>query len=133
VSHWFPVLLSISALLLSGCNVDFSTKASGHAGNGPVIAEGTIFTVTYEQTSGKLTTISRASYPPDGGGVWNVDAHGVLTADALVITYPGDRSRGPHVIPFDRIVDVRFGDYGYVKPGVTPAPADHGEHASGGH
>jgi hypothetical protein len=29
MNHWFPLLLAVSAMLLSGCNVDFSTRSDG--------------------------------------------------------------------------------------------------------
>jgi hypothetical protein len=135
VNPWFSLLLAVSAMLLSGCNVDFSTRSDGRNQAGPVISEGTIYSVTYEQADGKPTTISRASFPPEGGGTWNVDAYGTLTAQALVITYPGRRELGPHIIPFDRVVEVRFGDGGIQNPGLG-SHADHSEHASdhtGGH
>jgi hypothetical protein len=135
VNQWLPMLFALSAMVLTGCNVDFSTSGSGGKSTGSVIAEGTVYSVTYQQADGKTTTISRAGFPPDGGGTWNIDAHGVLTADALVVTYPGDRTRGPHVIPFDRIIDVRFGDYGIKTPGLGSSAGDHGhhEHAANGH
>jgi hypothetical protein len=132
MNHWFPLLLAVSAMLLSGCNVDFSTRSDGRNQMGGVISEGTIYTVTYEQADGKPTTISRASFPPEGSGTWNVDAYGTLTSQALTITYPGRRDMGPHIIPFDRIVEVRFGDGGIKNPGLgSQAPQEHATEVHG--
>jgi hypothetical protein len=131
MNHWIPLLLAVSTLWLTGCNVDLSSRGDGRTQAGTVISEGTIYSVTYEQADGKPTTISRASFPPEGGGTWNVDAHGTLTSQALTITYPGRREIGPHIIPFDRIVEVRFGDGGIRNPGAPgqiehPHPSEHG-------
>jgi hypothetical protein len=130
VNHWLELLLAASLLGFTGCNVDFSSRTD--AGNeGGVIAEGTLYSVTYEREDGKHTTITRSSAPP-ANGTWNVDAYGKLNSRALVLTYPGRRELGPHVIPFDRIVDVQFGDGGIKNPGLG-STADHGEHAHSGH
>jgi hypothetical protein len=128
MNHWFPLLLAVSAMLLSGCNVDLSSRGDSRTQAGAVVSEGTIYSVTYQQADGKPYTISRASFPPEGNGVWNIDAHGTLTSQALVITYPGRRDMGPHIIPFDRIVEVKFGDGGIKNPGASNHAAH--EHAS---
>jgi len=133
VNHWLELLLAASLMAITGCNVDFSSKTEARS-DSDVIAEGTIFSVTYEQADGRTTMITRSSAAP-ANGTWNVDAHGRLTSQALVLTYPGRRELGPHVIPFDRIVDIQFGDGGIKHPGLGSMPDDHShaDHATHAH
>jgi len=137
VNHWCELLLAASFMAITGCNADFSSRTEARNASG-VIAEGTIYSVKYEQGDGKIggfTRLDSAQAVPGGNGSWGVDAHGKLTREALVITYPKQAGLGPHVIPYDRILDVQFGDGGIALPKVSVKHSDHdhGEHASGGH
>jgi len=136
MNHWCELLLAASLMAVSGCgaNVDFSSKSEAKGGH--VLAEGTIYSVKYEQGDGKIggfTRLDSAAAVPGGNGSWGVDAHGKLTSEALIITYPKQAGLGPHVIPYDRILDVQFGDGGIALPKATAAGIHHGEHASHDH
>lgn len=131
VNRWCALLLTLSLFALTGCNLDFSTRSDGRSGSSGVISEGVVYSVTFQQADGKPTTITRSSVPPQGNGTWNIDAYGKLTPEALVLTYPGRRDLGPHVIPFDRIVDIQFGDGGISHPGAVNH--DHEDHAAHEH
>jgi hypothetical protein len=121
MNHWLELLLAASLMTFTGCNVDVASRMESRSESGGVIAEGTVFSVSYQQGDGKSATITRASAPPDTGGTWNVDAYGKLTSQALVLTYPGRREFGPHIIPFERIIDIQFGDGGIKNPGLGSA------------
>ncbi len=59
-----------------------------------------------------FTRLNESRAVPGGNGSWNIDAHGRLTRDFLVITRPQRQDFGPLVIPAHRLVSVQFGDGG---------------------
>jgi hypothetical protein len=110
-------LLLIGGVLLTiaGCNVDVSGHARQSDPGQETIAEGTIFSVKYDYGDGRVggfTRFDAANTVPGGNGSWNVNAQGRLTSQYLIITYPGRKELGPHVIPADRLFEVQFGDGG---------------------
>lgn len=136
MNHWCELLLAASLMAVTGCNMDFSSRTEARKNSSDVIAEGTIYSVKYEQGDGKIggfTRLDSAAAVPGGNGLWGVDAHGKLTREALVITYPKQAGLGPHVIPYDRILDVQFGDGGIALPKVSVTHGDHASHDHGGH
>lgn len=62
--------------------------------------------------TGGFTRLNRAAAVPGGNGSWNIDAHGRLTRDYLIITRPQRKDLGPKIIPAHRLVEVQFGDGG---------------------
>jgi len=93
-----------------------------------VVAEGVIFSVEY-QTHGELTRgftrLNESKAVPAGSGSWNVDAHGRLTREFLIITRPQRPDLGPQVIPAHRLVSVQFGDGGIKQVDENqPKPAN---------
>jgi hypothetical protein len=105
-------LVAISFVCLPGC----SRHSSGPPGSdAATVIEGVIFSLEYELEdggTGGFTRSNSAGAVPGGNGNWNVDAHGRLTDQYLIITYPQQKDLGPHVIPSRRLVNVRFGDGG---------------------
>jgi hypothetical protein len=88
------------------------------------VAEGTLYYVAYTLEDGKtggFTRVNHSGAVPGGNGSWNVDAHGRLTQDFLVIAYPGKKGLGPRVIPTRRLVDIQFGDGGIQQVAENPA------------
>src|ERR1041385_889070 len=106
----YPALLGFitaSSLLLLGC-APTSSKSD-------TVAEGVIFSVEYQMEGGRtggFTRLNESKAVPGGTGSWNVDAHGRLTRDFLVITRPQRSDLGPQVIPAHRLVSIQFGDGG---------------------
>jgi hypothetical protein len=99
-------LIIATALLLPGC-APLGSKSD-------TIAEGVILSVEY-QTQGERTrgfTRLNDSKAVPGSGSWNVDAHGRLTREFLIITRPQRPELGPQVIPAHRLVSIQFGDGG---------------------
>ena len=103
-----------------------------------VVAEGVLFSVEYKLEDGRtggFTRLNMAAAVPGGNGSWNIDAHGRLTRDYLIITRPQLKELGPKIIPAHRLVEVQFGDGGIEnvdegKPnsGVRPdEPEDAGQ------
>ena len=115
-------LLIGACLLGAGCS-------PGGSGSGTV-AEGVIFSVEYQMEGGRtggFTRLNDFKAVPGGNGSWNVDAHGRLTRDFLVVTRPQQSDVGPLIIPANRLVSVQFGDGGIKqvhenqpKPGGSP-------------
>jgi len=99
-------LVIASALVLFAC-APSSSKLD-------TIAEGVILSVEY-QTQGERTrgfTRLNDSKAVPGSGSWNIDAHGRLTRDFLIITRPQRPDLGPQIIPTHRLVSLQFGDGG---------------------
>jgi hypothetical protein len=99
--------LFVGALLLVGCS-------SPNHGTG-VVAEGVIYSVEYQLEGGRsggFTRLNESKAVPGGNGSWNIDAHGRLTREFLIITRPQRPGLGPWVIPVHRLVSVQFGDGG---------------------
>lgn len=116
----FVILVSI--VLLGGCN---------QSDPSPVVAEGVIYSVTYDLGQGRtggFTRLNIAQAVPGGNGSWNVDARGKLTRDFLIITYSRNRELGPHVIPVHLLHDVQFGDGGIKDIAADAAAGNHGDH-----
>jgi hypothetical protein len=113
-------LLVVSMLIFAGCG------SSG--GGSETIAEGVIFSVEYEMEGGRtggFTRLNNAKAVPGGNGSWNVDAHGRLTREFLIITRPQIKDLGPLVIPARRLVKIQFGDGGITKVNESePKPAN---------
>lgn len=105
-----PTLLGLifaSALILSGC--------APPGGKSDTVAEGVIFSVEYQMEGGRtggFTRLNESKAVPGGNGSWNVDAHGRLTSEFLIVTRLRQRDLGPLVIPARRLVSVQFGDGG---------------------
>jgi len=106
-------------LLFSGCALS--------GGRSETIAEGVIFSVEYQMEGGRtggFTRLNNAKAVPGGNGSWNVDAHGRLTREFLIITRPQRKDLGPMVIPAHRLVNVQFGDGGIKQMNENePKPA----------
>jgi hypothetical protein len=107
-STLFLLGLAITAsLFLAGC--------SPPGGKSDTVTEGVIFSVEYQMAGGRtegFTRLNESRAVPGGNGSWNIDAHGRLTRDFLVITRPQRQDFGPLVIPAHRLVSVQFGDGG---------------------
>ncbi len=94
--------------------------------SGPVIASGTLYSVTYDLGGGKVGGLTRGSSIDTGvNGEWNLDLHATLTKDALIVQrlkrYDGGKkpvydAANPQIIPYDRIYEVRFGERGIPLP-----------------
>ena len=90
------------------------------------IAEGVILFAEYQMESGRtggFTRLNDSRAVPGGNGSWNIDAHGKLARDFLIITRPQRPDLGPEIIPAHRLFRVQFGDGGIkqVREG-QPAP-----------
>ncbi len=71
--------------------------------------------VQYEQGGGKTegyTRMNESRGVPGGNGTWNLDMHGRLTREFLIITRLQHADMGPEIIPVSRLVNVWFGDGG---------------------
>ena len=100
-------VLAMSIAFLAGC--------SPRTDSPETIAEGTILSVELQKEGGGtegFTRIDNKIMVPGGNGSWNVDAHGRLTRDFLIITRPQRKDLGPQVVPARRIVSIQFGDGG---------------------
>jgi hypothetical protein len=103
----FTGILAIGIVCVVGCSPRNSTSET--------IAEGTIFYAEFQKEGGGtegFTRINDVGAVPGKNGSWNVDAHGRLTRDFLIITRPRLKDLGPQVIPTKRLVSVQFGDGG---------------------
>lgn len=106
----YPALLGLiiaTALVLTGC--------APPASKSDAVAEGVIFSVEYEMEGGRtggFTRLNESKAVPGGNGSWNIDAHGRLTREFLIITRPQRSDLGPQVIPAHRLVSIQFGDGG---------------------
>jgi hypothetical protein len=103
-------------LVLTGCGQSNSTSDT--------IAEGVIYSLEYQMEGGRTGGFTRSNDSkavPGGDGSWNVDAHGRLTREFLIITWPQQRELGPKVIPAHRLVNIQFGDGG-IKNVVVNQP-----------
>jgi hypothetical protein len=104
---FLPGLLAAIVLVLTGCAMQISKSDT--------VAEGTVFSVEYQMEGGRTGGFTRLNEPkavPGGNGSWNVDAHGRLTREILIITRPQRADLGPQVIPVHRLVSIQFGDGG---------------------
>ena len=104
----------IAAALISfvGCNQHSGDRQSTEP---RAVAEGAIYALEYkleDGSTGGFTRLNNAKAVPGGNGSWNVDAHGRLTDDYLIITYTQKKGLGPRIIPAHRLVDIQFGDGG---------------------
>jgi hypothetical protein len=120
-SH-FARLLILAGLTAAVAGCDRPNEDS--ASRGETIAEGVLFSVEYRLEDGRtggFTRLNMAAAVPGGNGSWNVDAHGRLTRDYLLITYPKKNDLGVRAIPVHRLVNVQFGDGGVqqVREGVS--------------
>lgn len=100
-------LMILTTLFLAGC-----APSNGESGT---IVEGVILSVEYQMPDGRsggFTRVNESKAVPGGNGSWNVDAHGRLTRDFLIVTRPQRSDLGPQVIPAHRLVSVQFGDGG---------------------
>ncbi len=108
---------------------------------GTFIASGTLYSVRYDLGGGKVGGMTRSRALRHDGAVaeTSVDMRATLTRDALLVhrllRYEGGNkpvyeTEHPHVIPFDRIYEVQFGDRGIVLPQQHPAndPSDSHTH-----
>jgi hypothetical protein len=117
----FPPFLGVAAAawILTGCAP--SASQSG------IVAEGVIFSVEYQMEGGRtggFTRLNESKSVPGGNGSWNVDAHGRLTREFLIITRPQRTDLGPEIIPAHRLVRIQFGDGGIKKVNESqPKPA----------
>lgn len=94
-----------------------ATSCAPPAVQSDTVAEGVLFSVEYQKGDGRtggFTRLNDSDAVPGSSGSWNVDAHGRLTREFLVITRPQrtDMGLGPQVIPAHRLVSVQFGDGG---------------------
>jgi hypothetical protein len=112
--------LVVALIASCGCSPSSGSPAA-------TVAEGIIFFVEYQMEgggTGGFTRVNDAKAVPGGNGSWNVDAHGKLTREFLLITRPQSRDLGPEVIPVHRLVRVQFGDGGikHVKENPSAPP-----------
>ena len=100
-------LVILTALCSSSCTPP-TPKAE-------IVAEGVIFSLEYRMgdgRSGGFTRLNESKAVPGGNGSWNIDAHGRLTSEFLVVTRPQRPDLGAQIIPAHRLVSVQFGDGG---------------------
>lgn len=105
----------LSLLALTAFAVLVFTGCAPPNGRSDPVAEGVIFSVEYQIEGGRTagyTRLNDSRAVPGGNGSWNVDAHGRLTREFLVITRPQRQDLGLWVIPVHRLVSVQFGDGG---------------------
>ncbi len=107
-----PALLGLmiaAPLVFPGCTPPNSKSDT--------VAEGVIFSVEYQTPDNHTRGFTRLndSKAVPGSGSWNVDAHGRLTREFLIITRPQRLDLGPQVIPAHRLVNIQFGDGGIKK------------------
>src|SRR5687768_8167754 len=106
----YPALLGsiiAMALVFTGCARPGSKSDT--------VAEGVILSVEYQMEGGRtggFTRLNESKAVPGGNGSWNIDAHGRLTREFLVITRPQRPDLGLQIIPAHRLVSVQFGDGG---------------------
>ena len=84
-------------------------------GSSDTVAEGVIYYVEYQMEGGRtggFTRVNESKAVPGGNGSWNIDAHGRLTREFLIVTRPQRKDMGPLVIPAHRLVTIQFGDGG---------------------
>ena len=100
-------LIVATSLILTGCAPPTSKVDT--------VAEGVILSVEYQLEGGRtggFTRLNESKAVPGGNGSWNIDAHGRLTREFLIITRPQRSDLGPQVIPAHRLVSIQFGDGG---------------------
>jgi len=100
-------LIIAATLMLTGC-APTSSKSD-------TVAEGVILSVEYQMEGGRtggFTRLNESKVVPGGNGSWNIDAHGRLTREFLIITRPQRSDLGPQVIPAHRLISIQFGDGG---------------------
>jgi hypothetical protein len=118
---------SICGVLVLFALATIGSGCCRHSDQSEIVAEGAIFSVEYKLENGKtggFTRLNMAEAVPGGNGSWNIDAHGRLTRDYLIITRPQQKDLGPQVIPASRLVNVQFGDGGIRAVNENqPAPA----------
>ena len=116
------ILIAIGLISVAGCH---ENSARSGVAESQVVAEGIIYYVEYELDDGRTGGFTRVNSPkavPGSEGSWNIDAHGRLTRDYLVVTYPQKNDLGPRVIPARRLVDLQFGDGGITSISETASP-----------
>jgi hypothetical protein len=104
---YLPLLLMAGASVFTGC------APSGNKSE--TIAEGVILFAEYQMDGGRtggFTRLNDSKAVPGGNGSWNIDAHGRLTRDFLIVTRPQRQDLGPEIIPVHRLLCVQFGDGG---------------------
>lgn len=120
------LILSTLCVAVAGCRRHGEQdQKHGDRNQSETVAEGVIFSVEYKLENGKtggFTRINMAEAVPGHNGSWNIDAHGRLTRDYLIITRPQRKDLGPQVIPASRLVSIQFGDGG-IKVVNTNQPA----------
>jgi hypothetical protein len=123
-THWLALIL---AAMLGG-GVGFVLGRLD--GTERPVVEGVIYSVEYQRRDGStegLTRSNSSKMVPGGNGSWNMDMHGKLYHDFLIITFArhkdgGSNERGGVVIPFSRLVSVEFGDGGIKAVSQTTGP-----------
>lgn len=106
---------TIFLLPLAICTVVSLSGCAPSGAKSETVAQGTIFSVSYQDEAGHISGLTRfndSKAVPGGNGAWNIDAHGRLTRDFLVITRPQRKDLGPLIIPVHRLLNVQFGDGG---------------------
>ena len=79
------------------------------------LIEGTIWSVWWELPDGNTHGLTRESIPeaiPGKNGSWNINAYGRLFETHLEIQYADQDDLGVQIVPFDRIISIRFGKGG---------------------
>lgn len=113
--HNITMKTSLSLLALTVIAVLVLTGCAPRNGGSDTVAEGVIFSVEYQMEDGRtggFTRLNESKAVPGGNGSWNIDAHGRLTREFLLMTRPQRQDLGPLVIPVHRLVSVQFGDGG---------------------
>ena len=106
---------TVALLGLAIASVVFLSGCAPPSGKADTVAEGVILYVEYQMEQGRtggFTRLNDSKAVPGGNGSWNIDAHGRLTREFLVITRPQRPDLGPQFIPIHRLVSVQFGDGG---------------------
>lgn len=121
LNRWFghsttrDMKTTVSFLGLAIAAVLFPSGCAPPSSYSDTVAQGVIFSVEYQMGSGRtggFTRLNESKAVPGGNGSWNIDAHGRLTREFLLITRPQRPDLGPLAIPVHRLVSVQFGDGG---------------------
>ena len=102
----------VLAMLITAISAGCSRHAT------PVVAEGVVLSVVYQEADGKsvgMTRLNDSRAVPGQSGSWNIDAYARVTRDFIVITRPQRKDLGPLVIPISRLYSIQFGDGGIPK------------------
>ncbi len=109
-----PQILSLMSLALIGAALSGCVQYPAGTSGKPV-EEGIIYAVQYDVGNGRTEGFTRLNDPkavPGGNGRWNVDAHGKLYHDFLLIRFAGTPDLGYQAIPVQRLYFVQFGHGG---------------------